>query len=66
MRVFPIGVENSLDLSIERLHYADARKHRRASKGCDQDQGLHWGLPFRRHVLALRKPLCGHESLTLT
>ena len=51
MRILALGVENSLNLSIERPHDADPREHRRASQRHDQDHGFHCGLPFRRLVL---------------
>ena len=55
VRVFAIGVENSLDLSIERLHDADPGEHPRASQRYDQDQGFHCGLPFRGLMVSFRK-----------
>ena len=55
MMVFAIRIENSLDLSIERPQHADARKHCRAARCCDQDQGLHRCLPFFGVVFWLRQ-----------
>jgi hypothetical protein len=37
MVILAIGVENSLDLSIERPHHANAREHGWASKPHDKD-----------------------------
>jgi hypothetical protein len=47
MRVFPIGVENALDVPVERPHYANPREHRRAAQRRDQHQRFDCGLPFR-------------------
>jgi hypothetical protein len=42
-------------VTVQCLHDADARKHRRSAVRRDQDQGFHGRLPFRRRVLSLRK-----------
>jgi hypothetical protein len=55
MRLFAGRIEHSLNVTVQRLHDADARKHRRAAVRRDQDQGRHCRLPLRRRVLGLRK-----------
>jgi hypothetical protein len=42
-------------VSIQRLHDADPREHRRAARRRDQDQRLHCRLPLRGLMLGLRK-----------
>ena len=55
MMVFPIGVEHTLDVTVERPHNADARKHCRPIVFRDQDQGFHGCLPLWCLVLGFRK-----------
>src|SRR6476660_9683925 len=55
MVLLAIGIEPALDVTVQGLHDADPREHRRAAKGCDQDQCFHCGLPFRRSVFRLRE-----------
>jgi hypothetical protein len=52
-------IKHPIDVTIERLHDPDPREHRRTAES--RIRVFHCGLPFRRHVLALRKPLCGHD-----
>ena len=53
MRILPRCIEHALNVTIERPHHADARKHCWPAKLCDQDQGFHRGLPFRGRVFRL-------------
>ena len=53
--LFTRWFEHELDVTIQCLHDADPRQHRRPARRRDQDQGLHRCLPFRRLVLGLRK-----------
>jgi hypothetical protein len=55
--LLPIRIEHALNAAIKCAHDADPREHRRAARGCDQEQRLHRSLPFRRRVLGLRE-LC--------
>ncbi len=55
MRLFAQWIEDAFNVTVQRLHDADACKHRRAAVRRDQDQGFHCRLPFRRRVLGLRK-----------
>jgi hypothetical protein len=47
MWVFPIRIENALDVTIQRPHDANAGEHRRAAVRRDQKKRLHRRLPFR-------------------
>jgi len=51
MVLFPIRVEDSLDLSIERPHDADAREHGWPAQSRDQAQRFHGRLPLWDRVL---------------
>jgi hypothetical protein len=53
--ILAVWVENSLDLSIERPHDADACEHRRAAKLHHKQQAFHCRLPFRGIMFGLRK-----------
>jgi hypothetical protein len=53
MRLFAIGIERALDVTIERPHDADAREHRRAAKTDDEQKSFHHSLPFWRREFAL-------------
>jgi hypothetical protein len=55
MMLFARRFEHAFDVSVQRLHHPNPRKHRRPAGRRDQDQGLHRRLPFRRFVLGLRK-----------
>jgi hypothetical protein len=55
MMGFSRRVEHALDVTVQRLHDANLRKHRRAAGRSHQYQGFHRRLPFRRLVLGLRK-----------
>ena len=55
MCLFARAIEHALNVPIERLHDADARKHRRAAERRHQDQRFHRRLPFRKLVNCLRK-----------
>jgi hypothetical protein len=55
MRVFAVRIEHALDAAVQRSHDADARKHRRAARCRDQDQGLYCVLPFRLIRFGLRE-----------
>jgi hypothetical protein len=55
MMVFAIGIEDTLDVSVQRSHNADPREHRRAARCRDQDQRFHGCLPFRGLMLGLRR-----------
>jgi hypothetical protein len=48
-------IEHGINVTVQRLHDADAREHRWAAVRRDQDQGFHRRLPLRRRVLRLRK-----------
>ena len=56
MRVLALRIEFARDVTVQRLHDADAREHRRPTEVRDQDQRLHSGLPLRRGVDLLWKP----------
>jgi hypothetical protein len=62
MRVFAIGIEHALDVSVKRSHNADPGEHRRAVTS-DEHQGLHciFAIPAR-----CARPLvrCPAASLT--
>jgi hypothetical protein len=51
MLVFTIRIEHALDVSVQRPHDADTRKHRRPARRRDQDQGFGGGLPCRSLLL---------------
>jgi hypothetical protein len=53
--IFPVGIEHALDVTVQRLHHADARKHRITVVLGDQQQRLHCSLPFLGIVLSLRQ-----------
>jgi hypothetical protein len=55
MRVFAIGVEHALDVTVQCLHDADPGEHCRPSTRSDKHQGFHRCLPFRRGMLGFRK-----------
>jgi hypothetical protein len=46
MVVFAIGIENALDVTVQRFHDTDASEHRRAVVFGHQNQRFHRGLPF--------------------
>jgi hypothetical protein len=46
MMILTWRVKQPLDMTVKRPHDADPRKHRRAARSRDQDQGLHRRLPF--------------------
>jgi hypothetical protein len=60
MRILSVG-ELADVVPVERPHDADARQHRGAAAGRDQDQGFHGVLPLRRAVLGLGKRRLGHQ-----
>jgi hypothetical protein len=46
MMVFAIGIEDALNVTVQGLHHADSRKHRRAAVAFgDKDQRLYCGFP---------------------
>jgi hypothetical protein len=47
MMLFARRFEHELDVTIQCLHDADPRQHRRPAFRRDQDQGLRRRLPFR-------------------
>ena len=51
----PIRIELANVVTVQCLHDADPREHRRASVCRDQDQRFHCHLPLRRVVLSPRK-----------
>jgi len=55
MCLFARAIEHALNVPIERLHDADARKHRQAAERRHQGQRFHRRLPFRKLVNGLRK-----------
>ena len=55
MGILTIGVENALNVTIERSRDADAREHRGSAMCRDQDQRLHRGLPFRGLMVCFRQ-----------
>jgi hypothetical protein len=55
MRVFAIGIEDPLDVAVQRRHDADPGQHCRPAARGDEHQGFHRRLPLRRGVLGFRK-----------
>jgi len=55
MRFFAVGIENALDVPVQRQDHANAREHRIAVALSDQQERLHRGLPFLGVVLGLRQ-----------
>jgi hypothetical protein len=53
MMRLPVEIELANVVTVERLHHADPREHRRPAFRRDQDQRLHRRLPLRRLVLGL-------------
>jgi len=52
---FAVGIENALDVPVQRQDHANAREHRIAVALSDQQERLHRGLPFLGVVLGLRQ-----------
>src|ERR1700730_10100152 len=57
MRVFAIGIEHALAVSVQGPHDADPREHRRAADRRDQEQRFDRCLPFLDLLFGLRKLL---------
>jgi hypothetical protein len=55
MRVFALGIEHPLDMTVERLHDPHARHHRWPVLLNHQQQCLDSGLPFVEPLVGLRK-----------
>ena len=55
MCLFARAIEHALNVPIQRLHDADARKHRWPVKFCDQQQRFDRGLPFIGIVFRFRQ-----------
>ena len=53
MMLFAVQVEHALDVTVQRPHDPDARKHAGAAERGDQDQRFHCHLPLRSLVLIL-------------
>jgi hypothetical protein len=54
MRLFAIGIEHALDMTIERLHDPDPRHHR-MSAAATEHQHFDRRLPFRQVGFLLRQ-----------
>jgi len=55
MMGFPIEIKLANVLTVQCLHDANAREHRRPAERGDEDQRFRSRLPFRGLVLSLRK-----------
>jgi hypothetical protein len=51
---FAIGIEDPLDVAVQRIHDSDARQHRVTASRHEQ-QNLDRGLPFRQPEFLLRQ-----------
>jgi len=55
MMVLAVWIEHALEVSVQRTHHADARKHGRPAVAFGgQDQGFYRGLPFLDLLFGLR------------
>jgi hypothetical protein len=55
MRVFAIGIEHALDVSIKPAQHPDARVHHEVTTFCSADQTPDRGLPFLEILFGFRQ-----------